>query len=250
MFTYCGSQPPVVNHLRIAPPLTRRGREEILRVEFDRLLTILENPVRRRIIQRLSQEPSYPLELAGQIGVHQQLVAKHLKVMEEAELVEASRESSPYGPDRRMYGLTKSMSVTIDFSPELYGTHMLSFEDASLRPRHEEAREFEERVNRLAGEARIRAGINAYAELIADIDRRIEELDEERVALLRLRSLAMRAAKENIGERVASPLERLVVYHILNRNVRTARDISRSLDLEEKVITQILNRLKTTWMLR
>lgn len=214
------------------------------------MLTVLENPVRRRIIQRLSQEPSYSLELAGQIGAQQQLVAKHLKVMEEADLVEASREASPRGPDRRMYGLTKSVSLTIDFSPELYGAHMLSLENVPLSSRHEEAREFEERVNRLSGETRLQAGINPYAELIADIDRRVEELDAERAVLLRLRSHAMRAAKDNILGRAASPRERLVIYHILNRNERRASEISKSLDIKKEIIARILDRLRAASILR
>ena len=46
--------------------------------ELDAVLQLIENPVRRKIIKRLSQEPSYPLQLSKELGLGQPLVAKHL----------------------------------------------------------------------------------------------------------------------------------------------------------------------------
>ena len=40
--------------------------------ELDTNLLIVENLVRRRIIRRLSQEPSYPLELARELGIREE----------------------------------------------------------------------------------------------------------------------------------------------------------------------------------
>jgi predicted transcriptional regulator len=36
--------------------------------QVNAMLKIVENPIRRKIIKRLSQEPSYALELAKEIG--------------------------------------------------------------------------------------------------------------------------------------------------------------------------------------
>ena len=89
---------------------------------------ILENPTRRFIIKRLSEEPNYPLQLAKDLGLGQQLVAKHLRVMEDAGMVESSVEASPYGPKRRIYTLNKNMSVTLDVSTHFFKTKIVFFD--------------------------------------------------------------------------------------------------------------------------
>jgi len=55
--------------------------------ELDSVLQVIENPVRRRIIKRISQGPSYALQLSKELGLGQPLVAKHLSIMEKAGLL-------------------------------------------------------------------------------------------------------------------------------------------------------------------
>ena len=47
------------------------------------MLGTVENPIRRRIIARLSQKPNYQLQLSKELDISQQLVAKHLGSMED-----------------------------------------------------------------------------------------------------------------------------------------------------------------------
>ena len=37
--------------------------------ELDSVLQVIENPIRRKIIKRLSQEPSYALQLSKELGL-------------------------------------------------------------------------------------------------------------------------------------------------------------------------------------
>ncbi|MCS7117094.1 MAG: ArsR family transcriptional regulator [Nitrososphaerota archaeon] len=205
--------------------------------ELDRLLTVVQNPIRREIIRRLSQEPSYPLEISEDLGIYQPLVSKHLKVMEEAEVVEAKTESSPYGPDRKMYYLAKAVSLTVDFSPDLYNVSVSSLQRVTLP---KSIGEFKDRLDHLTSEYHT---LDQFADLIADLDRRIAELEKERAALLHLRSLAMRAAKESIKGKPISFIERMIAYHILNKNERTVREISKSLNIKEDVVKRVLDQL-------
>ncbi len=73
--------------------------------ELDAILSMINNQVRRDIIKRLSQEPSYPLQLSKELGVGQQLIAKHLDALEDAGIVASSLEPSPIGPSRKEYAL-------------------------------------------------------------------------------------------------------------------------------------------------
>src|SRR5271157_2457077 len=95
--------------------------------ELDAVLGTVENAIRRRIIARLSQEPNYQLQLSKELGLSQQLVAKHLVTMEGAGLVSTILEDSPRGPQRKEYLLKKSLSVTIDLTPNLFRARVFSF---------------------------------------------------------------------------------------------------------------------------
>ena len=66
-----------------------------IKLDLDGLLKILENPIRRRVIERLSQEPNYSLRLSKELGLGQQLVTKHLNLMEDAGLVTTKNQTSP-----------------------------------------------------------------------------------------------------------------------------------------------------------
>jgi len=95
---------------------------------MDLMLKIVENPVRRKIIKRLSQEPTYALELAREIGEAQQLVTTHLALMERDGFIGSNMESSPVGPKRKLYFLKQSACVTVSFGPYLYNEKIQSFE--------------------------------------------------------------------------------------------------------------------------
>ena len=50
--------------------------------DIDLALRLLQNKVRRQILERLVREPHYPMQLADLIGVSQQAIKKHLKELE------------------------------------------------------------------------------------------------------------------------------------------------------------------------
>jgi predicted transcriptional regulator len=217
---------------------------------LDQVLNIVENPIRRKIIRRLAHEPSYPLELSSDLGINQQLITKHLKVMEAAEIVEATRTSSPYGPDRRVYELAKSVSLTIEFSPDLYTEQITTFENVHYPKKNEVLEEFEQRFDTLLAKRGQRSEINEYAKLVADIDRRLDELEKEKAALLQLRCSVIRVAKEIIQDKPLSLKERIVAYHILNSNIWAAKVLSDRLNMREETVQQILQRLEEMNVIR
>jgi ArsR family transcriptional regulator len=55
--------------------------------ELDVLLSVIENPTRRRILEALVREPHYPLQLSRELGMSQQIIMKHLKVLEDYRMV-------------------------------------------------------------------------------------------------------------------------------------------------------------------
>jgi DNA-binding transcriptional ArsR family regulator len=60
---------------------------------LDRAFTALADPVRRRIIARLSRGPATVNELADPFEITKQAVSKHIQVLEQAGLVTRTRDA-------------------------------------------------------------------------------------------------------------------------------------------------------------
>ena len=56
--------------------------------DIDMLLSMVENPTRRRILEAIVREPHYPLQLSKELGISQQAVMKNLSLMEQNGLVD------------------------------------------------------------------------------------------------------------------------------------------------------------------
>jgi predicted transcriptional regulator len=62
------------------------GKRRVARRDFETVVGVLGNPVRRSIIRKLSEGPDYTLRLSNELNIAQQLAAKHLKIIRDAEL--------------------------------------------------------------------------------------------------------------------------------------------------------------------
>jgi ArsR family transcriptional regulator len=213
--------------------------------EFDNILSMVENSVRRSIIKRLSQEPSYPLQLSKELGLGQQLVAKHLDALEEAGLVESSMEPSPTGPDRKEYLLKKSVSLTVDFAPNLFSARLISL-SSNLQDleRTKLASALLERIEKIVRSTERRSKIGSIGKIISDIDRHIRDLEEERAGLLYIRNLAMSEAAKLVKESEQSTDSRRVIYRILDSHSKDVADISESINLREETVRSLLSEIE------
>lgn len=61
--------------------------------ELDRAFLALADPVRRRIVARLSRGPATVTELAEPFAISLQAVSKHIQVLEQAQLVTRTRDA-------------------------------------------------------------------------------------------------------------------------------------------------------------
>ncbi len=84
-------------------------------VDLDEVLSVIENPARRKILEALVREPHYPLQLSKELGMSQQAVMKHLKVLENYHLVESYKEPSNLGgPMRNKYYPALNFTIIVD----------------------------------------------------------------------------------------------------------------------------------------
>jgi predicted transcriptional regulator len=216
--------------------------------DLNTLLGTVENPIRRRIIARLSEEPNYQLQLSKELGLSQQLVAKHLGTMEEAGLVSTMLENSPRGPQRKEYILKKSVSVTIDLAPNLFRARMFSFRNIpGVRENDQNARlvTHGNEVLRYPDEA---ATLGPLAEIIGELDRKLKDMEEERAVLLYLRNLTLReAARASTFLKTAD--RRKVLRYIMKEQWDSIGDLSSSLNLRKRVVGDILEEIEREFTL-
>lgn len=214
--------------------------------EIDSLLQVVENPVRRKIIKLLSQEPCYPLQLSKELGLGPPLVAKHLGVMEGVGLVASELEKSPNGPPRRRYSLAKSVSITMDVAPNLFIERGVTFEEGDSR-RKKRAREGTEHLDSMVRDAARttddREKLSLLSGVLTDLDNRIGEIDSERLGLLRIRNQAM-AEAATVACRLDGFERRRVMFHVLDEHDTRVETISESLNLRELAVKAILEELE------
>ncbi len=206
------------------------------------MLKAIENPIRRKIIERLSQEPSYPLELAKEIGEAQQLVTSHLSILEKEGIVGSRVGPSPVGPNRRSYFLKQSAYLSISFGPHLFNEQFLNFETlpADLSS---QATDFIKRISDIQDCAQ-ESKIEPFSCLLKDIDDKLLELEGEKTVLLFIRNLAMKHASEELESQQKNHNERRILHYILDQRSKDIENISQALNLKETIVRTALEKLR------
>ena len=211
--------------------------------ELDTILQVVENPVRRRIIKRLSQEPAYALQLSKELGLGQPLVAKHLAVMEHAGLVSSVTEASSAGPPRKEYSLARGVTITMDVGPHVFLERGMSLKPRPAAKSSEDAIQLRKMLNMALEVKDERKRLTSLSEVLSEADLRIERLESERADLLDVRNQAMREASGIAGNLARVDMRR-VLFHILNEHNREVRRISEALNLREFSVKEILEELE------
>jgi predicted transcriptional regulator len=211
--------------------------------ELDAVLGTVENPIRRRIIARLSEEPNYQLQLSKELDLSQQLVAKHLDTMQGAGLVSRVEQDSPRGPKRQEYFLQKSFSVTIDLAPNLFRARMFSF---GAVPGVRETDERAQMISQVSEVLRYPEGasrIRPLTRVVAEVDKKLKDMEEERAVLLYIRSLALREAAK-ITTSLPSDDRRKVLRYLMREESDGIGGISAILGLQKQVVGEILEEIE------
>jgi predicted transcriptional regulator len=211
--------------------------------ELETVMSVLDNPVKRRIIQKLSEEPAYALQLAKELKLGQQNVNKHLRNMESGGIIESVEEESPAGPKRKKYSIKKFYSLRIDFAPNLYIESLKCFDNPEEWIEDKSTLgELEKRLQKISSLKEKSEKLNGLNILISDIENEIDLLEKKRAKLLYIRNLAMREAHLSMTN--MSVQERRVMYRILSQKKVSCEIISEQLDMRESTVKEVIRGLK------
>ena len=213
-------------------------------IDLEKILQIFENQARREIIRRLSQEPNYSFQLAKDTGLSQQQIANHLRVMEEAGLVDSMNRSGVGGPRRRVYRLNKSFSIVLDVAPHMYNEKIIAFDVSPQKGMiSDESIEFLDKVDEILEYPKSRDRIEPLAGVIGDIDEKISKLEEERLVFLFIRNMVMSEAYKLI-QTLDSADARRVIYNAIDEHDSTVSGISKTLNLREDFVRETIEKIR------
>jgi len=218
------------------------GKKKGSRKDFETVVGVLGNPVRRDIIKKLSQGPDYTLRLSNELNINQQLAAKHLKVIQDAELVDVVRQKSSLGADKNVFHLNKFYSLQIDFSPSLYNERLISFNNPHQWIQEDDYMEkLEEQVKDIDDEAEV-DDVSPIRQIIKVIDDELEGLEKRRARLLYIRNLALGAAQNALEE--VDRAKRQVIQHLIDLGPTSVEALSKAFQIGEDTVKDIISELE------
>ena len=211
--------------------------------ELDAILGTVENPIRRRLIAKISEEPNYQLQLSKELDISQQLVAKHLLTMEDAGLVSRVSQDSPRGPQRKEYLLKKSFSVTLDLAPNRFRARIFSFGALPGIMESDEHAQMMTQISEVLRYPEAASRIRPLTNVVAAVDKKLKQMEEERAVLLYLRSLALREAARITTSMPATDRKKVLRY-LMREDGDGMEAICASLGLQKQAVGEILNEIE------
>ena len=194
-------------------------------MDLDILLSMVENPTRRKILESLVKEPHYPLQLSKELGISQQAVMKNLNMLEKNGMVVSYQVSSSMGPMRTVYEPSSEFTLVIDMRNGMFSARMI-----------EPSKEEEEGFDDVKMES-----LKKTRQDISEIDRKIEELNKERSKLIREREKVMATAMSPINDAGCGYAHRTLMYEILNEPDRSMDQLSEDLNARPDVVKDLIN---------
>jgi len=209
--------------------------------DLDMLLSVIENPTRRRILEALVREPHYPLQLSRELGMSQQAIMKHLKLLEDRSLVRSfPEESDQGGPTRKRYVPTTKFTIIVDFGPGLFNAELVKLAMSDLESEEEVGDEGSE--NELV---EIGVRINRLRETVAGVANELEELQVHRARLITIKERALEEAGRLVESQIDDYQVRRIIYEYIQRPELSTEQIAVDLDLRDDLVQQTIRKLRS-----
>ncbi|ASJ10072.1 transcriptional regulator [Thermococcus sp. P6] len=166
-----------------------------------KLLDVLGNETRRRILVLLTRRPYYVSELSQELGIGQKAVLEHLRILENAGLIESRIERIPRGRPRKYYAIKGGFRLEVLLTPYAFGTEMYEPKTPGKGEEYDRARRL------IKSTEPIETKMDELLDFLAETRERIAELTRMKRELEEVRLLT-ETYIENLLRRVAQENER------------------------------------------
>ncbi len=196
-----------------------------------KLLDILGNENRRKIIQLLANRPCYVSEISGRLGVGPKAIISHLSLLEQAGLIECSVDEQR----RKYFNIANNMRLEVSVSPYAY---TMALQDINF--------DREKKGEKLAVEKKEPAAINESSRFFLKLSNRIQELKVRQEELAQMQKQLqveytelMDRCLDSIEEIARSPVQCELLFELL-KNEATSAVLCYNLRLHPSIITSNL----------
>jgi ArsR family transcriptional regulator len=164
-------------------------------LDVGKILDILGNKTRRKLLAALAEEASYVFQLSEDIKIRHQAIRKHLDLLKEHKIVDDEIGASTIGgPPRKYFKITKSFSIMADITPDSFETKILSYKGQTIE--QDEYSELTEEIKTIVN------SVDSPDEKISDLNTvlerinfEIEDLEKKRQYLVELRQQILKYIK-------------------------------------------------------
>jgi len=216
-------------------------------VDIDLALSILQNKVRRQILERLVREPHYPMQLADLIGVSQQAIMKHLKELEKGKFVAKMKvPSDKGGPPRTIYSVQQAISLRIDLGPDLFTCEQRRLPGGGPMRLSKSLPEHSIRVaETVSGRKKISVGEGVSH--LAELSNILEDLDSQRDAIISLHQHIRNRISVSVDADFKMYEQRAMVHSIIEAPTKKVdfTALSKELQLGQKQMNELMDEVST-----
>ena len=213
--------------------------------EIGEFLDLLGNNTRRRILESLTNEPKYFIQLSKEIGVSQQAVLKHLFLLENFGLIESFKaKSNLAAPDRKYFQLNRSVHLSIGITGNSMEIKMVNIKGPNkIRSKNNMAIESKEvSIKKDKEITDILKNTKHKLELLA---KRMQELEDEKIHLLKEKQQILEITHQVIRESLEEDLARRILYsNLISREIIDIEELSEILNTREKEIKIVVKSLE------
>jgi predicted transcriptional regulator len=214
--------------------------------DLDTLLSVIENPTRRRILEALVREPHYSLQLSKELGMSQQAIMKHMKVLEECDLVRSYQgESDQGGPARKLYVPTTKFTITVDFGPGLFSTDIIRLALDQMSNSLLDVHQAFEGSEHEKGEDLTNVGerILELRETVAQVDHELEGLQQQRALLIETKERALEEAGRVVEEQIDDYQARRIIYEFIQKPELEVDELALDLKMRDDLVKRTLEQI-------
>ena len=194
------------------------------KLSTDLILDILGNSTRRRILLLLAKEPLYFNQLSKIIGIGQQSILRHMKILEDSGLIETYTQESNLGaPDRKYYKLASNFSMNMAFSRDGFSIRNNKIKELRYKEFEKLYKEHEKSISEYYNKKNInfhRIGLllDLIKNTLSEIEKEISDHESKINDLQALRQLILQDIHK-IGNDNFEFLERRIIYSFLDKNI-------------------------------
>jgi DNA-binding transcriptional ArsR family regulator len=248
-------------------------------LELDQILAVLENPIRRKILMKLSGDTNYPLQLSKELNVSQQAIMKHLKVLEENDFVTSIEERSDKGgPPRKVYAPRRRYCIRIDIGPNSYSESYYTYRSYDARRRDDgfsilnpdisfeiagkvtgemkseivaalpaftdpNLERMRMELDELIDQRDDRSKLDGLKKLSKEINEELRSIEKRRKSLLAIRERVNQESNQFVSRVSNDQIEKDILSILIKEGLRDPEILSERLDIRLIIIKEYLDRL-------